>query len=892
MAALSKGSDQTLYLVDGSSYFYRAYHAIGHLSNSKGQPTNAIYGFTTMLLKVLNDFQPKYLVMAFDTAEPTFREEIRADYKANREEMPDDLSLQIPYIKNVVEAFDLYSVEMPGFEADDIIATFTEAAQKQNIPVCIISGDKDLMQLVNKNVHMLDTMKNKRYGPKEVEERFGVPPDKVIEILGLAGDASDNIPGVPGIGAKTASSLIQEYGSIEKVLKNIDQIKGKKRKEMLMQYGNQALECRLMATVRRDLKIPFKLKNIQVNGLNAKKLEPLFNELEFYSLLKDLAPRTGLSQNKYTCIQTKKDFSNFIDQLKTWKEFAFDTESTSVNAMVADLVGFSFSAKKGESFYIPLGHTSGNQLMQADILNELKPVLENPNIKKIGQNIKYDMLLLKRYGIEVKGRIFDTMLASYVLTPERRQHNMDMLSQEYLNHSTITYKDVSKKLKKGENFSHIPIEDAYSYACEDADVTYRLKIILSKKLKEAQLESLFNEIEVPLVEVLLQMEMNGVLLDTHLLAKLSTKMHKELITLERKIYKLAGEEFNINSPKQLGQILFEVLELPVQKKTKTGYSTNVRVLETLSSMHDLPNEILRYRSLNKLISTYIDTLPKLVNGTTNRIHTSFNQSVAATGRLSSSNPNLQNIPIRTQEGRKIREAFIPQKEWIMLGADYSQIELRLLAHLSNDKELLQAFTENQDIHAKTAAQVFSVKIEEVDDEMRRKAKAINFGIIYGMGAFGLSNQLKINIADARFYIEQYFKTYSGVKKYIDTSLKKAHKIGSVCTLLGRRRALPDLKSSNAMARQAAERIAINTPLQGTAADLIKIAMIQLHTKMQKKKMLSRMLLQVHDELIFEAPEHELEELKVMVSKEMSQAIQLKVPLVVNINCGAHWGELH
>ena len=893
---------KSLYIIDGSSYIFRAYFGIRQfLSTSKGFPTNALYGFINMLQKVVKDEKPDYLCVAFDSKEKTFRHDIYPDYKANRDAPPEDLAKQFPYFEPLVDAFNISSIRIPGYEADDIIGTLALKGSKAGFRVVIVSGDKDMMQLVSPKVQMLDTMKNKRIGVDEVKEKFGVPPEKVIEVMGLMGDSSDHIPGVKGVGPKTATELIQKYGSIKELYKCIDEIEKKKLKEKLVQDKERALLSRKLVTIDTAMKLECSLDDLKVRPSKHEDLRKLFSEFEFSSMLAGLesgseetSKTTRPLKKNYETVLTEAAFNKWIKKLKKNKIFALDLETTSLRPVQARAVGVSFSCNTGEACYIPLAHSYlgvPDQLGVDWVFDKLKPILEDPEIKKVGQNIKYDFIVLKNEGVQLQGIAFDTMLASYLLNPSSRAHNMDALSLEHLGHTTIKYKDVVGTASKEIGFDQVQIDRATEYAAEDADITWRLYEKLSGLLKGDDLK-IFEKLELPLLEVLGDMELQGMALDKPHLQKLSQRIHLLLTEQEKEIYELAGEQFNINSPKQLSVILFEKLELPVIKKTKTGYSTDVSVLEELSAEHELPEVILLYRQLAKLKSTYVDALQEEIFGKTVRVHTSFNQSVAATGRLSSSNPNLQNIPIRTEMGREIRKSFIAEENNKILSADYSQVELRVLAHMSEDDSLIDAFINGEDIHTRTAVEIFGTTAERLDAQARRMAKAVNFGIVYGLSAFGLSRQLKIFPKEAKKFIDKYFELYKNVKIYMERTVEDARDIGYTLTLMNRKRYLPDLNSKNRQAREAAERIAINSPVQGSAADLIKLAMINLDREIAQKKLNSRMILQVHDELVFECPSEEEEEMRALVKKEMEEVMPLKVPLVVDIGWGDNWNDAH
>lgn len=889
--------DKTLYLIDGTAYIYRAYHAVRGLTNSKGLPTNAVFGFTRMLIKLIEDRAPEYIILAFDAKGPTFRHEIFQDYKANRPPMPEDLSIQIPYIKKIADGFNITAMETPGFEADDLIGSLGRRAEDAGFSVVIVTGDKDFIQLVTDTTIVWDPMKEKTIDLKGVKEFFGVDPCQMIEVMGLAGDTADNIPGVPGIGPKTALSLIKIFGSMDQLYEQLDKIAKKKQRHNLVQYKEQALLSRELVTINTRVPIPFNPEKYKFQAPDHNKLATLFKELEFRQLQQAFPKQSDLSTKKYQAVLDMDVFVHLIEQLESAEIFAMDTETTSKDPIAAELVGLSFSLEPNEAFYIPCRHDYLGAPVQLElkvVLNLLRPVLENPDIKKIGQNIKYDWIVLRRNGINLAGIIFDTMLASYLLNPSKRAHSLDQIALDYLDHKTISYQEIAGKGRKALSFSEVTLDKAVPYACEDADITLMAYRVLSPMLEEAGLAGLLNNVEMPLVPVLMEMEMTGVCVDKDKLEVLSKLFQHHLEKLDNRIYSIAGEKFNIKSSQQLGHILFEKLELPVQKKTrkKTGYSTDVNVLTVLAEKHEFPKLILRHRSLAKLKSTYTDALTSLINPETGRIHTSFNQTVTATGRLSSSGPNLQNIPVRTDEGMEIRKAFVPKKGWFLVSADYSQIELRILAHYSEDKILIKAFFDGEDIHIRTATEVFQVFPSFITSDLRRQAKVINFGIVYGMSPFGLSKELGISHKMAKTYISNYFTRYKGVKRFIDKTIANSRNTKKTSTLLGRIRLLPDINSSNKSIREFAERTAINTPVQGTAADLIKLAMINVDTALKERNLKTAMLLSVHDEIVFEVPPEELETVQKLVKEIMEGVWTLKVPLMVNVISGNNWAEAH
>ena len=890
----SKGPPKkTLFLIDGSSYIYRAYHAVRDLSTKEGFPTNAIYGFTNMLLKVLREQEPDYVAMVLDSPGPTHRHEIFPDYKANRPPMPDDLRVQIPRIEDLSKAFNIATLRLDGYEADDIIATLVDRFSEDVDDIVIVSSDKDFMQLVSQGVRMLDTMKDRWIGIDDVKERFGVDPEHVPDVLALIGDSSDNVPGLTGVGPKTAGKLISRFGDLESLFEHSDEITGKVGENLSSEADTVRLSFSLV-TLDREVPLDVTLDNLSMKDPDDEALRTIFSELQFTRFLKDLSPKSSLDREGYRLVLTEHDLSELVTNLDSAGVFALDVETDSRDPIIANLVGISFSWEQGQAAYIPLAHRYlgvPDQLDTDKVKEALSTVLADPKKKKIGQNIKYDLQVLSRAGWPLEGIEFDTMVASYLVNPSRRSHSLTEIAAEYFNHTMISFKDVAGSGKKQIPFYEVHLEDACEYACEDSDVTYRAADLLGAEVKNLELSDLFRDVEMPLVQVLAQMELAGILLDTEHLAGLFGEVNDKLSALEGKIHREAGRDFNINSPRQLGQILFEELGLPVIKKTKTGYSTNADVLLELSEKHQLPAMVLDYRSLAKLKSTYIDSLPGLVNPETGRIHTSFNQAATATGRLSSSDPNLQNIPVRTELGRRIREAFIAPEGSVLLCTDYSQIELRVLAHLSRDERLLAAFGEDGDIHEQTAREILGAS-QKVEPELRRQAKVVNFGIIYGMSAFGLGKELGIHPKEAADIISSYFETYSGVKEYIDRTLAQAAETGYVTTLFMRRRYLPELGSSNPNIRQLAERMAVNTPIQGTAADLIKIAMLHIQDQLKKELPEAMMLLQVHDELVFEVPEDKTEQVTGIVRPAMEGVMELAVPLVVDIGIGRNWTEAH
>lgn len=932
---------ETLFLIDSMGIAYRSYFAFAQnpLINSKGENTSAIYGFVNYLNKILDEQKPDYIAAVFDTEKPTFRHIAYKEYKATRNKMPDDLAASLSYLKDVVKAFNVPVLELDGYEADDIMGTLAKRAEKEKISTFLVTSDKDFMQLVSNTVKLYRPGKfgndDEIVGEEGVMAKFGVTPDRVIDMLGLIGDTSDNVPGVPGVGPKTALPLVQKYKTIEKILDNVDNIPQKGLQEKLRANRELALLSKHLVTI--DINVPIKvdLHHLKAQPKDVPGLITLFDRLEFRTFAKRLrqggapesapiaattasvpaveealpaAPLTDITNSKhdYIVIRTDKEYLKLISLLKKSKAFVFDTETTSTDALQAELVGIAFAFEPHVAYYLPVIDTptempagdlfSGSAPAEREgfpidrVKRDIAPVMENAKVRKYGQNIKYDSLVLAAKGIEVRGVAFDTMIASYVLRSDR-QHSLDSLAAEHLSYKMVSFEELTEKGKK--DIRTIPVTDVGNYSAEDADVTFQLVELLQEKVSTAAMKELCDDIEFPLIEVLTRMETTGVKLDTGFLATMSGEIGKALDTLIGGIYEQAGEKFNINSTQQLAKILFEKLKLRSAKKTKTGYSTDVAVLEMLRREHPIVEHLLEYRQLQKLKSTYVDALPKLIHPGTGKLHTSFNQTVAATGRLSSSDPNLQNIPIRTELGRKMRKAFIPSaKSSVILSADYSQIELRIMAHISGDPGLQEAFRNGEDIHASTAAKVFGVPQKEVSRDMRRKAKEVNFGIMYGIGPFGLASRLDISQSEAKEIIQRYFERFPKVNTYITTTIASAHEKGYVETLRGRRRYITDINNKNQNIRGNAERQAINMPIQGTAADMIKIAMINIDREMLRKGMKSRMVLQVHDELVFDVVKGEEKAVKVLVEKEMQEAMPLDVPVLVESGTGKDWLEAH
>ncbi|AUQ27362.1 DNA polymerase I [Dickeya zeae] len=924
-------AENPLILVDGSSYLYRAYHAFPPLSNAAGEPTGAMYGVLNMLRSLLQQYHPSHVAVVFDAKGKTFRDDLFEHYKSHRPPMPDDLRAQIEPLHRMVKAMGLPLLSVSGVEADDVIGTLAQQAERAGKPVLISTGDKDMAQLVTPQITLINTMNNTILGPDEVCAKYGIPPSLIIDFLALMGDSSDNIPGVPGVGEKTAQALLQGVGGLDALYDNLDKIAtltfrgAKTMAAKLEQHKDVAYLSYQLATIKTDVELELGCEQLTVNEPDVTELRELFARYEFKRWLADVedgkwlqggkkspaavpfvkpdaeeAPKEAssvLSQDGYVTILDESSLQDWITRINAAGLFSFDTETDGLDTLTANLVGISLAIKPGEAAYLPLGHDyldAPTQLDRDTVLARLKPLLENEAIGKIGQNLKFDKGVMARYGIDLRGIVFDTMLESYVLDSVAGRHDMDSLSERYLQHKTITFEEIAGKGKNQLTFNQIPLEQAAVYAAEDADVTLRLHETLWANLEPQQdLCKVFKNIDMPLVPVLSRMERTGVLIDTTILAEHSQELTQRLAELEVRAHELAGEAFNLASPKQLGAILYEKMQLPVIKKTPKGApSTNEEVLAELALDHPLPKLILEHRELAKLKSTYTDKLPQMINPLTKRVHTSYHQAVTATGRLSSSDPNLQNIPVRNEEGRRIRQAFIAPQGYQILAADYSQIELRIMAHLSRDAGLLKAFSDGLDIHRATAAEVFGLPLDKVTTEQRRSAKAINFGLIYGMSAFGLSRQLGIARNEAQKYMNLYFERYPGVQEYMERTRQQAAEQGYVSTLDGRRLYLPDIHSRNAMSRKAAERAAINAPMQGTAADIIKKAMIAIDDWLQKEKPLATMLMQVHDELVFEVHHSVMDEVSAKIRNLMEGCMQLDVPLQVDIGTGSNWDQAH
>lgn len=893
-----------LVLIDGSSYFFRAFHALPPLTNSKGQPTGAVYGVANMIKKLIKDYRPEKFAVVFDAKGKTFRDEWYPEYKAHRPSMPTELSSQFEPLLNVLKAMGLPLLIIDGVEADDVIGTLTRQATEQGMDVVVSTGDKDMAQLVNKHVTLINTMSNYTMDITGVKEKFGVSPEQIIDYLTLVGDTSDNIPGVTKCGPKTAVKWLTEYQTLDNLLAHADDIGGKIGDYLRASIPQLPLSKKLV-TIVTDLELPLTINELIPTPGNTAELIELTRDLEFKNWLKELlaaedanpAPNEAPVSNKttaYEVITSNQQLNQWLNQLERCQAFCIDTETTSLDVMVAELVGISFAIEPGKAAYIPLTHSDGStQLNRHEVLTALKPILENPAIKKIGQNIKYDYCIFKNYAISLQGIAYDTMLESYILNSGAGRHDMDTLSLKYLGHKTITFEEVAGKGAKQLRFDDVPVAVAAAYAAEDADITLQLHQTLYPMMDES-LKKVFTDIEMPLVTVLANMERLGVLIDPITLKNHGARLKERIALLEAEATTLAGKVFNLNSPKQLQEILFDEQKLPVIAKTPTGQpSTAESVLQELALDYRLAAVILEYRSLSKLVSTYIDALPKKINAKTHRVHTSYNQAVAATGRLSSSEPNLQNIPIRSEEGRLIRTAFIAPEGSLILAADYSQIELRIMAHLSRDENLLKAFANGWDIHAATASEIFQTPLDAVTSDQRRKAKAVNFGLIYGMSAFGLAKQIGVDRQDAQHYIDTYFQRYPQVLEYMERTRKQAHELGYVETFFGRRLYLPEINARNIMRQKAAERTAINAPMQGTAADIIKKTMLAIaHWQDSQENPPAKMIMQVHDELVFEVKKEAIESCTTIIRKLMEETVQLSVPLQVSIGVGKNWDDAH
>jgi len=914
------------YLIDGSGYIFRAYYALPPLTRkSDGLPVGAVSGFCSMLFKLLEDSKsnenlqkPTHFAVIFDAARKTFRNEIYSDYKANRSEAPDDLAPQFEYIRKSVVAFNLPSVDLPNYEADDLIATYAEQILAKGAKVTIVSSDKDLMQLYRKDVRIFDPMKNKFITPEDIATKFGVSPEKVIDVQSLAGDSSDNVPGVPGIGVKTAAELINKYGTLENLLDNAQEIKQNKRRETLIENKDKAIISKKLVTLMKDAPVERNIEEFHLKEIDKDKLYKFLREMEFNRLLSSVIfaygePELGetvseikpekkyqnINKKNYHLITNEKEIDEWINEAEEAGELAIDTETSSLDAHQADLVGISLSTKIGKACYIPISHKFKGCLKKEAVIRKLKPLLEDKSVKKIGQNIKFDFIVLFKQGINMNS-MEDTMLMSYVLDAGKNRHNMDTLSEIHLQHKTISFKEIVGTGKKEINFSDVELDKAMEYAAEDADITYRLYKIFSKNLKLEKLTNIYEIFEKPLIKILAFMEIEGIKIDNKFLKVLSEKFEKKINKLEKEVFKISKKEFNIASPKQLGEIIYNDLKIAVLKKTRKGsFATNASVLEDLAFKgHEFPKLILDWRQVSKLKNTYSDALPEHINPTTKRIHTSFLLAATTTGRLASSDPNLQNIPIKSEDGKDIRKAFIAEKGFTLISADYNQIEMRILADLADVKELKKAFKNNEDIHSLTASQVFNVDIKKVDQDMRRKAKAINFGIIYGISQYGLAKQINVSNHEADEFLNAYFSRFPEIKIYMDDTIKFCRKSGYVNNIFGRRSHFNGINDKNFNVRNFQERASINAPIQGSASEIMRLAMIRLNQKFESiKNNKSKILLQIHDELIFEVPEKEVKTITKIIQEEMTSVTEsdlhsFSTPLTVDVNIGDNWGILH
>ena len=914
------------YLIDGSGYIFRAYYALPPLTrNSDGLPVGAVSGFCNMLFKLLEDSKsddnlqkPTHFAVIFDSARKNFRNEIYSAYKGNRSETPDDLVPQFEYIRKSVKAFNLPSIELINYEADDLIATYVEHILKKGAKVTIVSSDKDLMQLYKKDVRIYDPMKNKFITPEDINNKFGVDPKKVVDVQSLAGDSSDNVPGVPGIGVKIAAELINKYGTLEKLLEKAHEIKQNKRRETILENKDKAIVSKKLVTLKKDVPVKVKIEEFIFKEIDKDKLYKYLREMEFNRLLSKVIStygepaltdknidfyqkekQTSINKKNYYLIKNEKEIDKWIEEAEENGELAIDTETSSLDAHQADLIGVSLSTKIGKACYIPIGHNSGACIKKEIVIKKLKTLLEDKSVKKIGQNIKFDFIVLNNHGIEMSS-MEDTMLMSYVLDAGKNRHNMDILSEIHLNHKTISFKELVGSGKNQINFNEVELNKAMEYAAEDADVTYRLYKIFNKNLKLEKLTNIYEIFEKPLIKILAFMEIKGIKVDSKFLEKLSIKFKKKIKDLEKEIFKISKKEFNIGSPKQLGEIIYNELKIAVLKKTRKGsFATNVNVLEDLAFKgHRFPQLILDWRQISKLKNTYSDSLQEHINLNTKRVHTSFLLAATTTGRLASSNPNLQNIPIKSEDGKEIRKAFISEKGFTLISADYNQIEMRILADLADVKELKKAFRNNEDIHSLTASQVFNIDIKKIDQDTRRKAKAINFGIIYGISQYGLAKQIMVSNNEAEQFLKSYFTKFPEIKEYMNSTIKFCRKSGYVNNIFGRRTYIKGINDKNYNVRNFQERAAINAPIQGSASEIMRLAMIRLNKRFKDlKNIQSKVLLQIHDELIFEVPNIELKKISIIIKEEMTSVVNsnlhsFSIPLTVDINSGNNWGMLH
>ena len=913
-------------MIDGSGYIFRAYYALPPLTrNSDGLPVGAVSGFCNMLFKLLEDSKsddnlqkPTHFAVIFDSARKNFRNEIYSAYKGNRSETPDDLVPQFEYIRKSVKAFNLPSIELINYEADDLIATYVEHILKEGAKVTIVSSDKDLMQLYKKDVRIYDPMKNKFITPEDINNKFGVDPKKVVDVQSLAGDSSDNVPGVPGIGVKIAAELINKYGTLEKLLEKAHEIKQNKRRETILENKDKAIVSKKLVTLKKDVPVKVKIEEFIFKEIDKDKLYKYLREMEFNRLLSKVIStygepaltdknidfyqkekQTSINKENYYLIKNEKEIDKWIEEAEENGELAIDTETSSLDAHQADLIGVSLSTKIGKACYIPIGHNSGTCIKKEIVIKKLKTLLEDKSVKKIGQNIKFDFIVLNNHGIEMSS-MEDTMLMSYVLDAGKNRHNMDILSEIHLNHKTISFKELVGSGKNQINFNEVELNKAMEYAAEDADITYRLYKIFNKNLKLEKLTNIYEIFEKPLIKILAFMEIKGIKVDSKFLEKLSIKFKKKIKDLEKEIFKISKKEFNIGSPKQLGEIIYNELKIAVLKKTRKGsFATNVNVLEDLAFKgHRFPQLILDWRQISKLKNTYSDSLQEHINLNTKRVHTSFLLAATTTGRLASSNPNLQNIPIKSEDGKEIRKAFISEKGFTLISADYNQIEMRILADLADVKELKKAFRNNEDIHSLTASQVFNIDIKKIDQDTRRKAKAINFGIIYGISQYGLAKQIMVSNNEAEQFLKSYFTKFPEIKEYMNSTIKFCRKSGYVNNIFGRRTYIKGINDKNYNVRNFQERAAINAPIQGSASEIMRLAMIRLNKRFKDlKNIQSKVLLQIHDELIFEVPNIELKKISTIIKEEMTSVVNsnlhsFSIPLTVDINSGNNWGMLH
>ena len=902
--------EKRLLLFDGHSIAYRAFYGIRELTTRDGRPVNAVYGFWRILTRVMRSFPSAYVTVTFDAGGETFRHRLYPEYKATRKEMPSELAIQFPLIQGLLEQLGIRIVSIEGVEADDIMASLARRAAKEGLSVLIATSDKDLAQLVDEKVSLIQSTRSRGGGrssgeielidPAKVKEKYGVPPEGIIDFLSLVGDTSDNIPGIPAVGPKTASRLLAQFGSLDAVLENADQVRNARVQENLKTHAEKARLARRLVTLDEDVAVGKVPEDCRLHGVDIEGLQKLLSNLDFRTILDELdlegtSPLTEKAKDErntdYRAILTREELDRLIEEISKEEEISLDLETTSRDPMRAKIVGIALSPHPYVGYYIPIAHNYLGvpaQLTTEEVLTALRPLVEEERPKLIGQNLKYDLIILRRYGLSPRGVSFDAMIASHLARPEERHHNLETIARTYLNYEMLSYSDL---VGKGGEIAAVPVEKATFYAAEDAEIVCRAKPHLEKALKEAGAMQLFHEVEVPLLSVLVRMEENGILVDRKVLAAQGRDLRERLSVIEEDLYEIAGEQFNPNSPKQVAQILFDHLGLPVIERTKTGPSTSARVLSELAVKHPLPGKLIEYRELGKLLNTYIERLPEAINPETGRIHTSFHQTSTATGRLSSSDPNLQNIPIRTEIGERIRRAFVAPEGSLLIGADYSQIEIRLLAHFSGDEALIEAFKSGKDLHRMTASRIFAIPEEAVTGKLRSAAKRINFGIIYGISPFGLARELGISRTEAKAYIDRFFAAYPQTKEYMDHMIEQATERGYAETVLGRRRPLPQLRSKNVQGKNFAKRNAINTPIQGSAADLIKLAMLKIDRIIEEKTLKAKMLLQIHDELIFEVKEEEREKAVERIKEEMEGVMELRLPLEVSVEWGKDWSKI-